>query len=52
MLRAEVAAMNVKNFVVRPKRRFVEKYANPKARAELKTEALRERAEEIAGLMR
>jgi type I restriction enzyme R subunit len=29
LLRTEVAAMNVNNFVVRPKRRFVEKFASP-----------------------
>ena len=31
LLRTEVAAMNVNNFVVRPKRRFVEKYASTEA---------------------
>ena len=31
MLHDEVAAMNVENFVVRAKRRLVEKYAQPEA---------------------
>jgi type I restriction enzyme R subunit len=35
MLRIEVAAMNINNFVVRPKRRFVEKYASTDARSQL-----------------
>ncbi len=50
MLQGEVAAMNLENFVVRAKRRLVEKYGNPEAWAELKLEALSELAQEVAGL--
>jgi type I restriction enzyme R subunit len=49
-LRAEVTAMNLENFVVRPKRRFVEKYAKPEAWTELRPEALGELVHEVAGL--
>jgi len=49
-LHAEVAAMNVNNFVVRPKRRFIEKYAKPGAWTKLSAEQLKELAEEVAGL--
>jgi type I restriction enzyme R subunit len=31
MLHQQVAAMNLDNFVVRPQRQFVEKYAKPEA---------------------
>ena len=50
ILRDEVAAMNVENFVVRAKRRLVEKYAKPEAWGELKLEAFAELAHEVAGL--
>ena len=50
ILRDEVAAMNVENFVVRAKRRLVEKYAKAAAWAELKTDSFAELAHEIAGL--
>lgn len=50
ILRDEVAAMNVENFVVRAKRRLVEKYAKPDAWGELKLEAFAELAHEVAGL--
>ena len=49
-LHAEVAAMNVDNFVVRPKRRLVEKYARADAWTVLSREALSELADEVAGL--
>ena len=49
-LQKEVAAMNVENFVVRAKRRFVEKYAQDEAWEKLKPEALNELAREVAGL--
>ncbi len=42
--------MNVENFVVRAKRRLVEKYAKPEAWGELKLEAFAELAQEVAGL--
>jgi type I restriction enzyme R subunit len=50
LLHAEVAAMNLDNFVVRPKRRLVEKYAKPAAWATLKEDSLAELAHEVAGL--
>ncbi len=50
LLQGEVAAMNVENFVVRAKRRLVEKYGKPEAWGELKTEAFAELAQEVAGL--
>lgn len=50
LLQSEVAAMNVDNFVVRAKRRFVEKYAAAEAWLELKSEAYTELAHEVAGL--
>jgi type I restriction enzyme R subunit len=50
ILHEEVAAMNVENFVVRAKRRLVEKYAKADAWAELKTDSFAELAHEIAGL--
>jgi type I restriction enzyme R subunit len=49
-LQSEVAAMNLDNFVVRPKRRLVETYAKPEAWAEVSAEARRELAQEVAGL--
>lgn len=49
-LRAEVAAMNVDNFVVRPKRQLVEKYAVEDSWATLSDEAYAELAREVAGL--
>jgi type I restriction enzyme, R subunit len=49
-LRSQVAAMNVSNFIVRPKRRFVEQYADPKAWEKLGTEQQIELASEVAGL--
>jgi len=50
LLHAEVAAMNLDNFVVRPKRRLVEKYAQPAAWTTLKEGSLTELAYEVAGL--
>ena len=50
LLQGEVAAMNVENFVVRAKRRLVEKYAKPEAWGELKLEAFTELAQQVAGL--
>ena len=49
-LQYEVAAMNLDNFVVRPKRRVVEKYAKPEAWTVLPSEALAELSHEVAGL--
>jgi type I restriction enzyme R subunit len=50
LLYTEVAAMNLDNFVVRPKRRLVEKYAKPDAWAVLPLESRNELGHEIAGL--
>ncbi len=49
-LHSEVAAMNLDNFVVRPRRRAVEKYAKPEAWWELSSESLSELAHDVAGL--
>lgn len=49
-LHGEVAAMNLDNFVVRPQRRWVEKYAKPDCWTVLTVEELRELAAEVAGL--
>ena len=49
-LRREVAAMNLDNFVVRPRRRLVEKYAKPEYWVSLSAEALTELSHEVAGL--
>ena len=50
LLQREVAAMNVDNFVVRPRRRLVEKYAIPESWTTLPAEALSELSSEVAGL--
>jgi type I restriction enzyme R subunit len=50
LLQREVAAMKVDNFIVRPHRRLVEKYAKPEAWIALATEALAELSHEVAGL--
>lgn len=49
-LQREVAAMNMDNFVVRPHRRLVEKYAKPEAWLLLSEDALTELSKEVAGL--
>ncbi|MBP1685941.1 MAG: type restriction protein res subunit, partial [Deltaproteobacteria bacterium] len=50
LLHREVAAMNLDNFVVRPRRRVVEKYARPEAWTVLSAAALSELSHEVAGL--
>lgn len=50
LLRAEVAAMNVDNFVIRPKRRLVERYSKPEAWLRLPPEATAELSRDLAGL--
>ena len=50
LLHSEVAAMKLDNFVVRPKRRLVEKYARPEPWGILSGEALHELAQDVAGL--
>ena len=49
-LHAEVAAMNVDNFLVRPKRRVVEKFAEAEAWATLDKDDLDALANDVAGL--
>lgn len=50
LLRQEVAAMDANNFIVRPKRRLVERYTDPKAWESLGLEQHAELASDIAGL--
>jgi type I restriction enzyme R subunit len=50
LLHDEVAAMNLDNFVVRPKRRLVEKYAQAEAWTALSEDAHTELSREVAGL--
>ena len=50
LLQREVAAMNPDNFVVRPHRRLVEKYAAPEAWVALAKEAIEDISREVAGL--
>jgi type I restriction enzyme R subunit len=50
LLHREVAAMNLDNFVVRPKRRIVEKYATSEPWSALSPEELSELSHEVAGL--
>jgi type I restriction enzyme R subunit len=49
-LHAEVAAMNLDNFLVRPKRRVVEKFAEAEAWSTLEKEDLHTLATDVAGL--
>ncbi len=50
MLHANVAAMKVDNFVVRPHRKYVDKFAKPEAWKILAPEDFHELATEVAGL--
>jgi len=50
ILRTEVAAMNVNNFLVRPKRRYVERYSLVEAWEKLGLEQQSELTYEVAGL--
>jgi type I restriction enzyme R subunit len=50
LLQREVAAMNLNNFVVRPHRRLVEKYAKPESWVVVSADALTELSHEVAGL--
>lgn len=50
LLQREVAAMKLDNFIVRPHRRLVEKYAKPEAWVALTSETLAELSHEVAGL--
>jgi type I restriction enzyme R subunit len=49
-LRSQVAAMNINNFIVRPKRKLVERYSEPKAWEKLGMEQQIELASDVAGL--
>jgi type I restriction enzyme, R subunit len=49
-LQREVAAMNLNNFVIRPRRRFVEKFASRKAWSFISSDDRLELAREVAGL--
>jgi type I restriction enzyme R subunit len=49
-LREEVAAMNLDNFIVRPKRQYVEKYAKVEAWVKPNLDAQEELKNEVAGL--
>ena len=49
-LRSQVAAMNVNNFIVRPKRNLVERYSESQAWDELDTDKQIELATDVAGL--
>jgi type I restriction enzyme, R subunit len=50
LLHGVVASMDIDNFVVRPKRAFVERFAKPDAWSTLRKEDLHDLASEIAGL--
>ncbi|MEY4978068.1 MAG: hypothetical protein RLZZ352_338 [Pseudomonadota bacterium] len=50
LLHEQVAAMNVDNFIVRPKRQLVERYAKAQAWETLSTEARHELETQVAGL--
>ncbi|MGI9212892.1 MAG: DEAD/DEAH box helicase family protein [Methylococcaceae bacterium] len=50
LLRGEVVAMNPDNFIVRPKRRLVEHYAEQRAWQSLGAEQRQELADQVAGL--
>jgi type I restriction enzyme R subunit len=49
-LRTEVAAMNLDNFIVRPKRRYVETYSRAASWNQLSDEAQQDLAQHVAGL--
>ncbi|MHC1754111.1 MAG: DEAD/DEAH box helicase family protein [Methanosarcina sp.] len=50
MLHSEIASMNLDNFVVRPRRRLVEKYSRPETWVKLSREEFSELSHELAGL--
>jgi type I restriction enzyme R subunit len=50
ILHTEVSSMNLENFVVRPKRRVIEKFTKPQSWVVLSPESLHELAHEVAGL--
>lgn len=50
ILQADVASMNLSNFIVRAKRRLVEKYKEPEEWVELTPDKLQELEDDVAGL--
>jgi type I restriction enzyme R subunit len=50
VLYREIASMNPENFIVRPKRKLIEKYSKPDTWARLSSEELAELSHEVAGL--
>ncbi|MBA2430594.1 MAG: restriction endonuclease subunit R, partial [Chthoniobacterales bacterium] len=50
LLRNEIAAMNVENFVVRPRRELVERFAEPKAWEKLSQTDFLDLSKDVAGL--
>ncbi|MGA9188531.1 MAG: DEAD/DEAH box helicase family protein [Methanosarcina sp.] len=50
LLHSEIASMNLDNFIIRPKRKLIEKYSKPDTWAELSSEELAELSHEVAGL--
>ncbi|MGE3799810.1 MAG: DEAD/DEAH box helicase family protein [Candidatus Kapaibacterium sp.] len=50
LLREEVAAMNPNNFIVRPHRKYVDKYAEPEAWNSLTNKGIAELKKNVAGL--
>lgn len=50
LLQSEVEAMNPDNFLVRPHRQLVERYARPESWQSLSPEALQELSQQVAGL--
>lgn len=50
MLQEQVAGMNLENFLVRPQRKLVEKYAGPEAWQTLDLQAQQELADHVSGL--
>lgn len=50
LLHMEVSSMSIDNFIVRPKRRFVDKYSKPQAWEKITADDLNELAMEVAGL--
>ncbi len=50
LLHSEIASMNLDNFIIRPKRKLIEKYSKTDTWTELSSEELAELAHEVAGL--
>lgn len=50
MLHSEIASMNLNNFIIRPRRKLVEKYSRSEAWMKLSSEEFSELSHEVAGL--